>query len=157
MASGSAVVAGGGTAAAATTSRIAGTDRYATAAAASASQFGSGVPVAYVATGKGYADALAAGPAAAHRGGPVLLVGDTIPQATATELTRLEPGEIVVVGGSSSVSDAVLRDLGRYATNGARRVAGADRYSTAAAISAETFASTTTAFVASGEAFADAM
>lgn len=155
--SGGTIAAGGGTAAAATTSRLAGADRYVTAAMASASQFGPGVPVAYVATGTGYADALAAGPAAAHHGGPVLLVGDTIPQATATELTRLEPAEIVVAGGSSSVSDAVLRDLGRFATNGARRVAGADRYSTAAAISAETFESTATAFVASGEAFADAL
>lgn len=101
--SGGAIAAGGGTADAATTSRAAGADRYATAAAASASQFASGVPAAYIATGKGYADALAAGPAAAHRGGPVLLVGDAIPQATATELTRLEPGEIVVAGGSTSV------------------------------------------------------
>lgn len=142
---------------AATTERIAGADRYATAAAVSAARFGPGVPVVYIATGKGYADALAAGPAAASRGGPVLLVGDSIPEPTAAELTRLEPGEIVVAGGPASVSDAVLRDLDGYATNGARRVAGDDRYATAAAIGRETFASTSTAFVASGEVFADAL
>src|SRR5207247_11074079 len=123
-----------------------GPDRYATAAAVSAAHFAAGVPVVFVATGKGYADALAAGPAAAKRGGPVLLVADSVPPPTAAELTRLKPNEIVVVGGAASVSDALLRDLNKYATNGARRIAGRDRYSTAAAIGRETFSSASTVF-----------
>ncbi|HYM53052.1 MAG TPA: S8 family serine peptidase, partial [Candidatus Dormibacteraeota bacterium] len=46
--------------------RLAGADRYATAAAVSAASFGAGVPVAYVATGTNFPDALAAGPVAAR-------------------------------------------------------------------------------------------
>src|SRR4051794_7811734 len=93
---------------AATTTRLAGADRYATAAAVAHASFSSGVPVAFVVTGLSFPAALAAGPAAAHRRGPVLLVGhDTIPTSTRDELTRLHPGAIVVVGGLGAVSDAV--------------------------------------------------
>ncbi len=67
--------------------RLSGADRYATAAAVSAASFSPGVPVAYVATGANFPDALAAGAAAAERGGPVLLVtGSAIPASTAAEL-----------------------------------------------------------------------
>ncbi len=80
--------------------RIAGTGRYDTAAAVSASFFDPGVPVAYVATGLSFPDALAGGAAAAATGGPVLLVDRVaVPAATATELERLRPGRIVVLGG----------------------------------------------------------
>ena len=95
--------------------RRAGPDRYATAAAISAGAFSPGVPVAYVALGTNFPDALAAAAAAGHLGGPVLLVTtDTIPAATAAELARLKPGRIVVVGGISVVSDAVLAALAAY-------------------------------------------
>ena len=57
-------------------------------------------------------DALAAGVAAGVRGGPVLLTEpDRLPAPSATELQRLDPDEIVVVGGTGSVSDAVVREL----------------------------------------------
>jgi spore germination protein YaaH len=91
------------------TARIAGADRYATAAAVSAATFKTGAPVAYVATGSDFPDALAGSVAAARAGGPILLVGrDTLPAATATELARLEPGRIVVLGAPAVVSDGVL-------------------------------------------------
>jgi Cell wall binding domain 2 (CWB2) len=93
--------------------RLAGGDRYATAAAVSAAVFGPGVPVAYVATGAGFPDALAGGPAAGDQGGPLLLVAkDSVPPATAAELARLKPARIVVLGGPSVVSDAVASALG---------------------------------------------
>ncbi len=96
-----------------TVARLAGGDRYATAAAVSAAAFAPGVPVAYVATGAGFPDALAGGPAAADQGGPLLLVArDSVPPATAAELGRLRPGRIVVLGGSSVVSDGVAAALG---------------------------------------------
>src|SRR4051812_49076443 len=53
--------------------RVAGSDRYGTAAAISKSSFAAGVPVAFVVTGGAFPDALAAGPSAAHLKGPVLL------------------------------------------------------------------------------------
>jgi putative cell wall-binding protein len=143
---------------AATTSRISGVDRYATAVGISRSGFSPGVPVAFVVTGTNFPDALAAGPAAAHRGGPVLLVErDRLPASTAAELGRLQPGEIVVVGGTSSVSADVARELDRYTSGAVRRLSGTDRASTAAQVSAATFTSASTVLVAGGASFADAL
>ncbi|MCA1569268.1 MAG: cell wall-binding repeat-containing protein [Chloroflexi bacterium] len=140
--------------------RLSGSDRYATAAAISADTFARGVPVAYVATGAAFPDALAAGAAAAHHDGPVLLVtARGVPQATATELSRLAPSTIKVVGGPSVVSDDVLQTLRAYATSGVvERIAGANRYATAASVSADTFASQVpVAYVATGQTFPDAL
>ncbi len=89
--------------------RLSGADRYATAAAISKATYAPGVPVAYVASGLGFADALAGAAAAGKTGGPLLTVpGTTIPAATAAELTRLKPARIIVLGGTSVVSDGVL-------------------------------------------------
>jgi len=141
--------------------RLAGANRYATAAAVSASGFGPGVSVAYIATGTNFPDALAAGPVAARAGGPILLVTrEGIPGETAAELSRLRPGAIVVLGGSGVISDGVLAMLRGYATSGvASRISGPDRYATAAAVSASRWGANvpTTAFVATGLNFADAL
>jgi len=140
--------------------RLAGADRYATAAAVSAASFASGVPVAYVATGSNFPDALAAGPPAALEGGPVLLTAPrSLPAATALELARLLPARIVVLGGAGAVSDAVVAALRGYATSGnVTRLAGADRYATAAAVSAANFVTgVPVAYVATGSNFPDAL
>jgi putative cell wall-binding protein len=138
--------------------RLAGIDRYATAAAVAHASFSAGVPVAFVVTGNGFVDALTAGPAAAERGGPVLLVGQkTIPQSTADELTRLQPKSIVVVGGTGAVSDTVFDGLRRYTTGSLTRVSGADRYASSAAVSSSTFPSAAVAYVAGAERFSDAL
>jgi putative cell wall-binding protein/spore germination protein YaaH len=140
--------------------RLGGADRYATAATVSAATFTTGGPVAYVATGANFPDALAAGPAATAAGGPVLLVtSSSVPASTAAELARLRPARIVVVGGTGAVSPQVATQLAGYATTGqVRRLAGADRYATAAAVSAATFASgTPVAYVATGANFPDAL
>ena len=140
--------------------RLAGLDRFGTAAAVSAATFAPGVPVVYVATGDNFPDALAAGPAAAHRDAPVLLVrGNRIPEPTATELARLRPGAIRVVGGTGVISDGVLAALQGYTSTGnVTRLAGATRYATAAAVSAEAFApGVPIAFVATGKNYPDAL
>jgi putative cell wall-binding protein len=133
--------------------RIAGADRFATAASMSQTRSPDGVTTAYVATGAAFADALAGGPAADQSGATVLLTGkDSVPTATRAELSRLSPDEVVVLGGPGAVSDAVVRQLG------ARRIAGANRYATAAAISADTFGPTVpVVYVATGERFPDAL
>lgn len=140
--------------------RVAGNDRYATAAAVSSSAYGVGVPLVYVATGSNYPDALSAGPAAARGGGPVLLVSRTsVPSATDTELRRLKPGKIVAVGGSGAISDSVIAALRPLTTSGSvTRIAGADRYGTAAAVSRGTFSpGVAVAYLAVGTGFADAL
>jgi putative cell wall-binding protein len=143
---------------AATVERVAGADRFATAAAISADTFEPGVPVAYVATGNGFADGLVAGAAAAgDGGGPVLLTdGSTLSEATIAELERLQPGRIVVVGGTAAVGDDVVAALGAFTDGDVTRLAGTDRYATAAAV-ASTFDPGTAVFVATGTAPWDAL
>src|SRR5205085_575715 len=88
--------------------RLAGADRYGTAAALSAATFVPGVPVVYLTTGVGFADAVVAGAAGAARGGPVLLTSPTgLPGVTAAELGRLQPRQVVIVGGPRSVPAGV--------------------------------------------------
>ncbi len=140
--------------------RIAGRDRFATAAAISARYFPAGAPVAYVATGRSFPDALSAGAAAGRIGGPVLLVQPAgIPAPIRTELTRLRPQRIVVVGGTAVVSDAVVTALRSFTSGSVTRQAGANRYATSAAVSAGAFPrdSRLRAFLASGDGFADAV
>ena len=138
--------------------RYAGVNRYATAAAASAATFAPGAPVAYIATGASFPDALAGGPAGGHRGGPVLLTTrSSLPVDTETELQRLKPAEIVILGGTAAVSDAVRSELAVWAPT-VTRVSGADRYSTAAAVSARTFGTgVPVAYIATGANFPDAL
>ncbi len=95
--------------------RLAGATRYETAAAISAASFSPNVPVAYIATGLSFPDALAGAAVAGRDGGPVLLVpGTSIPTAIANELTRLKPGRIVVLGGTGVVSDGVKAAVAAY-------------------------------------------
>ncbi|MEA2705209.1 MAG: hypothetical protein QOD63_3154, partial [Actinomycetota bacterium] len=120
--------------------REAGVNRYHTASLVSRNTFKNGAPVAYVATGENFADALAGGAAGAHNGGPLLLVQrDGIPPDTATELGRLKPGRIVVLGGQGAVSDGVAAQLGQYGP--VTRIAGANRYDTAAKVARSEFGS----------------
>jgi len=139
------------------TQRISGGDRYGTAVQISKQNFPAGVPVVYVAAGGNYPDALSAASAAALAGGPLLLTAtSSLPSAVGTELTRLSPAKIVVVGGTSAVSAAVLRTLGHYAPT-VVRTSGADRYATSRAIASTAFSAASTAFVASGRNFPDAL
>ena len=143
----------------ATTARQSGPDRYSTAAAISAKHFDSGAAVAFVATGEDFPDALTGGPAAAALGGPILLTQKAkLPSATISELKRLKPKKIVVVGGTGVVSQAVQDALKSYTTGEVSRLAGADRYSTGAAISKDAFKpGVPVAYVATGANFPDAL
>jgi putative cell wall-binding protein len=113
--------------------------------------------VAFIATGRDYPDALAGAAAGAAIGGPVLLVpGDAIPPVVATELARLAPAAIRVLGGSAAVADTVLEALGPYAAD-VSRLAGPDRYATAAAISATYPPDVAELFIATGTDYPDAL
>lgn len=139
-------------------SRIAGSNRYATAAAVSSTFLSPGIDKAYVATGENFPDALAGSAAAgAGAGGPVLLVRPTsVPSETAAELNRLNPNTIVVLGGTAAISAGVESTLGAYGT--VVRVAGSNRYSTGALVSSYAFPSgANTAYVATGTNFPDAL
>lgn len=151
---------GGVRAAAATTStRLSGDDRYSTAAAVSAATFSSGAPVAYLATGGDFPDALTAAAAAGGRG-PVLLTGPAaLPEATVTELGRLHPARVIAVGGTLAISNAVIASAQALLPSATvTRITGADRYDTAAQLSTATFSNgAPVAYVATGYDYPDAL
>ena len=139
-------------------SRIAGDNRFSTAAALSQEVFEPNVPVAVIALSSGdeLAESLAAAPAAAALGGPILLARSTIfPEETKTELTRLQPQSILIVG--ATISSAIESQLAAFTAGAVTRVTGSDRYETAAAISAQIFSPRLTVFVTGGESFPEAL
>ncbi|CAN5450801.1 hypothetical protein BH23ACT9_BH23ACT9_20580 [soil metagenome] len=136
--------------------RLAGPDRIGSAVAISAASFEPGVAAAYIATGGDFPDALAGGVAAGRAGAPVLLVDAGLPDVVAAELRRLEPATIVVLGGPAAVSDAVEEELRALAPS-ISRLAGADRFATAAAVSAAGTEPGAPVLVATGATFADAL
>ncbi|MFB2585288.1 cell wall-binding repeat-containing protein [Herbiconiux liukaitaii] len=135
--------------------RISGETRYAVSAAIALTA-GPDRDV-YVASGQTFADALSASATAGSRTRPVLLTPrDSLPQAVADAITTLKPPRIIVIGGPSTVSDAVVDTLQQIAPT--VRVSGADRYEVSAKVSASNFpARTPTVYVASGEVFPDAL
>lgn len=146
---------------AASVERWGGSDRFATAATIARATFAPGVGVAYVATARSFPDALSGGAVAGLRGGPILLTEATsIPATTAAALSALRPGSIVVLGGSTVVSEGVRAALAAYATSGSvTRLAGADRYATSVAISRSAYGApgSDAAFVATGTTFPDGL
>lgn len=137
--------------------RLAGADRYATAAALATDRFG-GARRVYVATGENFPDALGLGPVAAADGSPVLLVARAgVSAATASALDAIRPAEIVVVGGPAAVPDQVLADLRRWAPVTALARDAGDRFATAAALATAGGRRGGTVFLASGVGFPDAL
>ncbi len=134
-------------------SRHAGATRYDTAAAVAAQ-----LPAptsAVVASGLSFPDALAAAPAAAQHGQPILLTApDRLPDATRRALQGLD--QVTVVGGTAVVSPEVVREVDTAAGT-VRTLAGTDRYTTAVRILRAYELDTSTVGVASGETFPDAL
>ena len=138
--------------------RIAGENRYETAALISGAYFAPEVAYVYIATGESYADALSAGAAGVDRGPVLLVTRSAIPQHTAEELQRLDPQEIIVVGGTGAIDESVQAGLEQFTSGPVSRQAGEDRYETAAVVSLGAFQPPTDAvYLASGESFADAL
>jgi putative cell wall-binding protein len=140
-----------------TMQRIGGPERVATAALTSEAHFEPGVPVVYIATAFEFPDALSGGAAAARDGGPVLLATDELPAATRAELRRLQPGRIVVLGGTAAVPAEVMAALGSYTSGPVERIAGPDRFATSAMVAATFEAPIDTVLIATGHNFPDAL
>lgn len=138
--------------------RVQGSDRYGTSVATTQA-FEPGVPVLYIASGAGWADALSAGPAAAVQGGALLLTDpDVLPAAVASEITRLAPLKTVVVGSALTVSTAVYSQI-EALVGEIDRVGGTDRYDTSRQLVAGAFPFSTAdeVFLATGGNFPDAL
>lgn len=118
-------------------SRLSGTDRTHTATLVSQRIAPGTASTVIIARNDSYADALTAGPLAKHHQAPILLTSPhSIPASTVNELNRLSPSTAYVIGGVNAISYDVenqLRSRGMTVT----RIAGSDRYDTAAQISAQ--------------------
>ena len=137
------------------TTRLSGASRYETAVAAS-QRFAPGVSVAIVATGADFPDALSAGAAAAISGGPLLLTpSDRLLDVVRSELIRLRPDRILVVGGTGVVSAQVQTALSSISPT--TRLWGQDRYSTGNAVASHAFTTAEHAIIATGRTFPDAL
>ena len=149
--------------------RVAGNDRYATARAVAesvpeeqiGSLDGSIGRTALLASGQGFADALSGGPLAYASAFPMLLTPQATlsPQATAA-INALDIEQVVILGGTAAVSPAVQTQLEALDVE-VRRIAGADRTTTAHAIAEvavdELGFSVTHVNLARGDDFADAL
>lgn len=142
--------------------RMAGGNRYQTACRISESAFASADTVV-LATGAGFADALAAAGLAGSYDAPLLLTDPaSLPASVSAEIGRLGATTVFVVGGTAAVSAGVFNQVDALPSVEASRIAGANRYDTAAkvarAIAAhEGGAFCERAFIARGDDFADAL
>jgi putative cell wall-binding protein len=138
--------------------RISGPDRYAVSAAVAAEYSARGQRV-YLTSGEAFSDALTAGSLAGSQGVPMLVTRkDRLDSRITEQLERLEPSEVVVVGGTAVVSDEVAAEAASYAAAKAPvRVAGADRYATAAAVAERYGIRSDDVYVASGVSTDDAL
>lgn len=122
--------------------RIAGSDRYATAGmvanviTTTNTALYNTKKTAIIVSGQNWPDAVSASMLVAGSSGtaatsvhPVLLVNDTVPVATEIALVNLGVKQVVILGGTAAVSSAVEAELAaKYSVT---RVAGANRYDTA--------------------------
>jgi len=151
--------------------RLAGNTRTETAVEISEATFPAGAGLALIAadgtanpTG-GFADPLAGNYLAADAGSPILLSGQSsVPQATLDELVRLGATDVVLLGGTLALADSVQTQLAAAGYE-VGRVAGINRFSTAAAVAQARPAAEVglnenglkTAVLSSGFAFPDAL
>ena len=125
--------------------RLAGTDRFGTSVSVAKCE-GSPTTV-FLATGRVFADALSAGPAAALKSGSVLLTdGPVMPPAVANYLAGLTNPTVYAVGEGAHLADP-----------SAQAIVGGDRFATAALVASEFFTSPTLVGVATGSNFPDAL
>ena len=147
-------------------SRVAGSERFATAGQVARRAFPQGADDVVLATGEAFPDALAAAGFAGAVDGPILLTrGDALPEATADALATLDPEVVHIAGGTDAVAETVTAQLAESYT--VRRYGGANRYETAATLAQSMTAITDapvgevnglpTAIIATGDTFADAL
>ena len=132
------------------TERISGENRYETSAKI-AKRMGGNPELAIVAYGRNFPDALAIAPYASQHGYPILLVEkDKIPAETALALKNI--ADTLVIGGDQVITNNVYRDL-----PSPERIAGDNRFETAARVKKTFYPNATKSYMATGYGFADAL
>ena len=138
------------------TIRLAGNDCYQTAIEISKNLFPNGSDTVIMARGDDFPDALAGAPLAKKNNAPLLLTESaTLTPETMTEINRLKPHKVILLGGVVVISDQIEKDL-IDAGYQVIRIGGQDRYDTAQLI-AEEVGNKGKAVIAYGENFPDAL
>lgn len=135
--------------------RLAGADRYATAAAISAAGWATADSV-ILSSGEDFPDALAGTALAGLKNVPILLTSrNTLNAGTLAEIKRLKAKKIYLLGGEGVISRAIEAKLAQdYAVE---RLAGHDRYETAVQIGQSLGRSHETVILATGRNYPDAL
>jgi putative cell wall-binding protein len=140
--------------------RIGGATRYETARRVVQEAFPDLASV-YLATGRDFADALAATGAAASQGAAVMITDGAQNRLGPDAHQVVADGDVVhvvVVGGGAVLSAGIEQQLvGLKGADDVTRYAGADRYATSALLNASAGPFGTTAYLATGQSFADAL
>jgi putative cell wall-binding protein len=136
--------------------RLWGLNRYGTSAAVATAAF-EDADVVFLALGTKFPDALVAAAAGGSLNGPVLLTAkDSLSPETAAMLTEFAPSIVYIVGGTAVISANVEQQVEALGLT-VERLAGANRYETAKAVSSKVFPTAPAVVIAFGENFPDAL
>ncbi|NMN02025.1 InlB B-repeat-containing protein [Bifidobacterium panos] len=138
--------------------RLSGNTRYDTMGEIVSQAYTGTAKTVIVASGANYPDALSASGLSGVLDAPIVLTEpNALSSQTVTQLERLKPSKIIIVGGTSAVSEKVASQLKSYASSVTRQ-GGATRYDTSYLLYEQGGKSWgTTAIVASGAGYADAL
>lgn len=137
--------------------RLGGVNRFETAVEISKHSYPQGASIAILVTGRNFPDALSAAALAAKLDAPLLLSEiHSLPLVTETELRRLQPTRVIIIGGEGAVSPAVEALVNGLASQ-VDRIGGANRYETSAAIARAGWNRSPQVFIATGANFPDAL
>ena len=136
-----------------------GNERYDTAVAVSKEGWKNGSESVVLTNGNSVVDGVTATPLATSKDAPILLTEkEKIPEATKSELKRLNPKNIVVIGGNTVVNESVLNELNTILPSSQiKRIGGIDRYETSLLIAKEITSPINKVYVTGGYGEADSL
>jgi putative cell wall-binding protein len=136
-----------------------GNERYDTAVEVSNEGWKNGSESVVLTNGNSVVDGVTATPLATSKDAPILLTEKgKIPEATKAELKRLNPKNIVVIGGTSVVDENALKELNTILPSSqVKRIGGIDRYETSLLIAKEIVSPINKVYVTGGYGEADSL
>lgn len=141
---------------------MSGKDRYETSTKISKTGWTSGAKNVVIVNGneKNMVDGLSATPFATIKDAPVLLSnGKTLPASTISELKRLNPTNVYVIGGTASMPESVVSSIKSNTKATVTRIGGSTRYETSLAIAKQIdkIADVSKVYISSGTGEVDAL
>jgi putative cell wall-binding protein len=140
--------------------RLSGSDRYETAVEIAEDGWGTIATEIILTTGQNFPDALAAGPLAYQLDAPILLTTkNQLPTSVINYISKSDVTKVTIIGGTDVVSSSVQDYLDKNLGLDVVRIAGKDRFDTAAQIAdrLENYYGESTAYVVNGRNFPDAL